>query len=368
MLIPDVENPPAARRKDVAERAGVSPAVVSYVLNGGPRRVSPEASERVLKAVRELGYRPNNVARSLRMRRTMTLGLIVPNMANPFVSELVRSVQQEAFKAGYALMVGDSGEDGARQEQYIHSFIERQVDGLILMPAHSQADGFGELEKWNLPWVAIDRYVPGRDDVPSVMVANRDGAYAATSHLLDHGRRVIGCIAGPANVRSAFERAAGWRAALNDRGVRVEDRMELHSVFHRAAGYRDATRLLESRRLDAIFCASDEQALGVLRALKDLGYRCPEDIAIVSFDGIPAGAYVTPGLTTMAQPFAEIGRAGVERLLERIEDPERIAAATVLPVRLVRRGSCGCEEPSDNSYLEIPEATEEPTPAKGPDL
>ena len=353
MLIPEDEGRLVVRRKDVAERAGISPAVVSYVLNGGPRKVSPEARERVLNAVQELGYRPNNVARSLRMRRTMTLGLIVPDMSNPFFAELVHSVQQEAFEAGYALMVGDSGEDGARQQRYIDSFIERQIDGLILLPAHVITDGFSELEKHNVPWVVIDRYIPGKSNVPSVMVANRDGAYAATSHLLDHGRRVIGCIAGPANVRSALERAAGWRSALNDRGVPVENHLQLHSLFHRKSGYRNAMLLMDLHQVDAIFCGSDEQALGVLQALKDLGLRCPEDVAIVSFDGIPAAAYTSPGLTTMAQPFVEIGRTSVERLLERIENPARIAASTVFPVRLIQRGSCGCEERSDLAYPQV---------------
>ncbi|SED68625.1 LacI family DNA-binding transcriptional regulator [Ruania alba] len=341
---------PPARRADVAERAGVSPAVVSYVLNGGPRKVSPDTRDRVLKAVRDLDYRPNHVARSLRTQRTMTIGLIVPDLANPFFTELMHSIQREAFESSLALMVGDSGEDGALQEQYIRSFVERRVDGLILLPAHAGMSGLEHLKERGLPWVAIDRYVPGGAEVATVMVGNWEGGFQATNHLLEHGRRRIGCIAGPANVRSTVERVSGWRSAMTSRGIEPENHLLRHAVFQRAAGYRETTRMIESAEVDAIFCASDEQALGVMRALNDLGLRCPEDVALVSFDGIPTGADVTPSLTTMAQPFAEIGRAAVERLIERIADPGRMSAATLLPVHLVRRESCGCAATDRDDY------------------
>ena len=177
-------------RKDVAELAGVSPAVVSYVLNGGPRGVAPETRARVLAAVESLAYRPNGIARSLRMSRTMTLGLVIPDSANPFFAELARAVEEAAFDAGYTLLVGNATEDEARQTTYVRTFLQRQVDGLLLVPAHGPVECLTELRGSNTPWVVMDRRVDVAD-VSQVLVDSRGGAHAATSHLLGHGRRVI---------------------------------------------------------------------------------------------------------------------------------------------------------------------------------
>ncbi|MGW8350817.1 LacI family DNA-binding transcriptional regulator, partial [Bacillus velezensis] len=335
-----------ARRKDVAERAGVSPAVVSYVLNGGPRSVSAAVRERVLEAVAELGYRPNSIARSLRMDRTMTLGLIVPDPSNPFFATLVHAVLRHASAEGYALLIGDALQDGTMQETWIRTFIQRQVDGIILVPGITTTAGEDELRRRNVPLVHVVRPPAQSSDAPLVTIDNRAGAREATLHLIGHGRRSLACIAGPGIVRSARSRVEGWRDAMLENGVPVDEDRIVYAPFGREAGYRETIRLLERDGApDAIFCGSDTQALGVLEALKDRGVRCPEDIAVVSFDGIPAAGYVTPGLTTMAPPIAEIGRTGVERLLELLKDPGRLAPTTVLPAQMVRRGSCGCPEP-----------------------
>jgi LacI family transcriptional regulator len=339
----------AIHRKDVAELAGVSPAVVSYVLNGGPRGVAPETKARVLAAVEQLSYRPNGIARSLRMNRTMTLGLVIPDSANPFFAELARAVEEAAFDAGYTLLVGNATDDEARQTTYVRTFLQRQVDGLLLVPSHGPVECLAELRQSNTPWVVMDRRVDHLADVSQVLVDGRRGAKAATEHLLEHGRREVACIAGPVDVTATEDRVAGWRDALTDAGHRPKKALIRNVKFGRLAGYRAAIDLFSARLPDAAFVASDEQALGVLRALAELGLRCPDDVAVTSFDGIAPAAYAVPALTTMAQPFARLGQQAIELLTKRMGDPTAGAELAMLPVELVARGSCGCAD----SYGEL---------------
>lgn len=338
------------QRRDVAALAGVSPAVVSYVLNDGPRGVAPETRDRVLAAVKELGYRPNGIARSLKTKRTMTLGLVIPDTANPFFGELARAVEEAAFTAGYTLLIGNAAEDEGRQTTYVRTFLQRQVDGVLLVPTHGPVRCVAELHRSTKPWVVLDRRVDHLDDVSQVLADSRGGARDATRHLLDHGRRTIACIAGPLDVTTTRDRVAGWRDALTETGRRPVRRLVRHVPFGREAGYRAACDLFatSSRRPDAVFVASDEQALGVLRALAELGLHCPDDVAVASFDGIASGAYAVPGLTTMAQPFARLGERAIARLVTTIGEPEAPAEVSVLPVSLVTRGSCGCAESSSS--------------------
>jgi LacI family transcriptional regulator len=180
-----------------------------------------------------------------------------------------------------------------------------------------------------------------------VLVDNRGGAYTITRHLLEHGRRRIACIAGPDDVMPASGRVAGWRDALAEQGVRRDEMLAWRAPFGRHAGYRSARAILTTGtagRPDAIFVSSDEQALGVLRAVTELGLRCPEDVALASFDGIPAASYATPALTTMSQPFGDLGRVALAHLLDQIDGRET-SAEVMLPVSLVARGSCGCVDP-----------------------
>ncbi|MER7276938.1 LacI family DNA-binding transcriptional regulator [Dactylosporangium sp. NPDC000244] len=351
------------RRADVAKLAGTSPAVVSYVLNGGPRGVSPETRARVLAAIEQLGYRPNGIARSLRTNRTMTLGLVVPDTSNPFFAQLAHAIEEAAFRENYTLLLGNAAEDDDRQTTYVRTFLARQVDGLFLVPAHGPAGCLPELLRSGVPFVTLDRRIPGAA-APAVLADNRAGARKAVEHLLQHGRRAIACISGPQDVVPANERVNGWRDALAEAGVRPSEMSVWHGAFGRRAGYLGARELLAGQAFDAVFVASDEQAIGVLRALQELGIRCPQDVAVASFDGIAAAAYTTPALTTMAQPFARMGRVVVDRLLDAM-DAERDADAgelTVLPVTLLARGSCGCPDPPGGEAADEHEQAHEQAP------
>ncbi|WP_424216393.1 LacI family DNA-binding transcriptional regulator (plasmid) [Streptomyces sp. BI20] len=373
-----------ATRQDVARLAGTSPSVVSYVLNNGPRSVAPATRERVLAAVRELDYRPNAVARSLRMNQTMTLGLVVPDAANPFFAELARSLEDHAWSAGYTLLVGNSTDDPGREAGYVRTFVDRQVDGLILIPARGDRTWRAETARAGVPSLVLDRELIGPDGgagsgtgptggVSHVVVDNAGGARAATEHLLAHGRRRVGCVAGPLGLHPTVDRVVGWRTALEAAGLRAgsgsggatgwqacppDAAPLLHGRFGRLDGYRSGRALLRAdRAVDALFVTSDEQAFGVLRAAAELGIRVPEDLAVIAFDGIAAGAYTHPALSTLVQPFDLLARTAVRRLLERVRDPDLPATRDVLPVTLLPRGTCGCPDPEGGA----PDAREEVT-------
>jgi LacI family transcriptional regulator len=327
-------------RKDVADRAGTSPAVVSYVLNGGPRTVSTDARRRVLTAVEELGYRPNAVARSLRLNRTMALGLIVPDNSNPFFAELARAMEDAAFGRGYTLLLGNAMDDDERETTYVRAFLDRQVDGLLVIPSHGAASWLGELERARVPCLVIDRALPWAN-VSCVVVDNEAGAFEATEHLVAHGHRSIACIAGPDDQPSAAARVRGWRRALQTHGLRAAQLCR--GAFGRRAGYLAAQELSRrDPRPDAVFVGNDEQAVGVLAAAAAMGVAVPEDLAVVSFDGIPTAAYTVPSLTTVGQPFDELGTTVMTRMVQRIQDPAAPRTDDVLPVALCRRRSCGC--------------------------
>ncbi|MEW2394297.1 LacI family DNA-binding transcriptional regulator [Streptomyces venezuelae] len=345
-----------ATRLDVARLAGTSPSVVSYVVNNGPRSVAPATRERVLAAVRALDYRPNGVARSLRMRHTMTLGLVVPDAANPFFAELARALEDHAWAAGYTLLVGNSVDDAGREAGYLRTFLDRRVDGLVLIPSQGDRPWRAELARSGVARLVLDRELDGVA-ASHVLTDNRGGAFAATAHLLAHGRRRIGCVAGPAGIHPTVDRVAGWRAAMAEAGL--GDAPLLHGSFDRLAGYRSGLALLSEdrrfsggrrlpggRRVDALFVTCDAQAAGVLRAATELGIGVPDDLALVAFDGIAAGAYTTPALSTMRQPFEELGRTAVRRLLAHVRDPGLAPTRDVLPVTLLARGSCGCPDPA----------------------
>jgi len=333
-------------RRDVARLAGTSDALVSYVLNGGPRRVAPHTRERILAAIEELGYRPNAVARSLKTSRTLTIGLVVPDNSNPFFAELARVIEDVGFASGYTMLLGNAMGDDAREAAYIRTLLDRQVDGLIVVPAHGPRSWTTELSDQDVPRLVLDREL----DLPGatqVLTDNEGGGYQATTHLLGHGRQRIGCIAGLEGIHPTVDRVAGWRRALVDAGRDPAGASLVHVPFGRADGYRAGRRLLAGpQRPDALFVASDEQAIGVLRAAAELGVRVPDDVAVCAFDGIDGSAYTVPALTTMRQPFDDLGRSAVEWLLAKITDPTLPAQRITHPTTLVARGSCGCPDPA----------------------
>lgn len=324
--------------------AGTSTAVVSYVINNGPRRVAPQTADRVRAAIQELNYRPNAVARSLRLQRTRALGLVVPDLANPFFAELASAIEMRASGYGEALLLGNSLDSEERESHNLRTFIDYRVDGLIVVPVSSGRGSLSLLHQLDMPVVIVDRTVPGAT-APTVLPDNVAGAEEATEHLLAHGYTTVGCIAGPEAIFTAEERLSGWRAAVERAGLPVEEGLVVRSEFDRDAGYRAAITLLSRPAPPrALFVSSDEQAFGVLRASAKLGLRVPEDLALIAFDGLHHSQSTVPRLATMRQPFQRVGELAVDLVHQQ---PPPVSEITRLPVTLQTGGTCGCADDAE---------------------
>jgi LacI family transcriptional regulator len=325
----------AATRADVARLAGVSTAVVSYVINGGPRPVAAATRERVLKSLQTLNYRPNAAARALKLRKVSAVGLVVPDVSNTYFGALARSVSSQAFESGYALLLGDANNSLEREAEQIRSLIGRQVDGLIVVSLSPDADD----DIGSTPTVFLDKRVqPGE---PSIVVDNYGGATAAVEHLIWHGKKTIGYIGGPVGFPGSDERLNAWRDAVNRARLSESLAHQVRSEFSRRGGYDAAHALLDGsgKRPDAIFVSSDVQALGLLLACRELGVRVPEDLAVVSFDGTDDAVYSDPPLTAVEQPVDTIAAMALQAVLSDGPHEPR----TDIPLELVIRRSCGCE-------------------------
>jgi LacI family transcriptional regulator len=325
-------------RSDVARRAGVSVAVVSYVLNDGPRPVSPQTRRRVKDAIDELGYRPNGIARALRMQRTHTIGLVLPDVSNPFFADLARQVEDVASDRGYSLLLGNTSNLRDREVKQIHALMARQVDGLLLISSYALGSMPG-IDDARIPVVLLDRVDPNAS-MPSVMVDNDAAAYDGVRHLLDHGHRRIACIAGPADLPASSARAAGWRRALADAGVDAPSLIR-HTDFSRLGGYHTMQSLLDLEpRMTAVFACSDLQGVGALRACAERGAAVPGDVAVLSFDGTTEAEFTSPPLSVIRQPLDEIAARAFEALERGIAHAP--AMHSVVAHTFVPRASCGC--------------------------
>ncbi|HEY89123.1 MAG TPA: LacI family transcriptional regulator [Thermoflexia bacterium] len=325
--------------RDVAKQAAVSPSTVSHVLND-TRFVSETTRERVLAAVKELHYRPNILARSLRRRETRTLGLIIPDNANPFFAEIVHGVEDFIFDESYTLLLGNSDGNSEKELVYLDLFINKQVDGVVLVASAAKNRASIDLLAANaVPTVIVDREIEaGFSD--TILVDNLAGGYQITSYLLALGHRRIGCITGPSQLTPSAQRVTGYRQALEAAGVPLAPQLIIAGDFHSASGYRAAQTLFAlPERPTAIFACNDMMALGVLGAAHDAGLAVPREVAVAGFDNIELGKLILPRLTTIAQPTYKLGSLAAELLLLRLREPDRPSERRVLPVHLIERES-----------------------------
>lgn len=325
------------RLKDVAERAGVSVGTVSRVINDHPN-ITPELLQRVESAIAELGYRPNVLARSFRQQRSRTFGLVVPDIAAPFFAELAKRIEAAASLAGYTLLLADADYSFELECHHVTKLADRRVDGLILAPT-STSNPVPKHDRSRV--VVVDRELPGMDFIGS---DHKAGAVSALDHLTTIGHEVIACIAGPQELPPLRLRLEGY---LDFAGPHL-DRLGLDaSAYVRTGpwsyqfGYEAATSLLTELRPrpTAIFASSDQQAIGALRACADIGLDVPGDISVIGYDDIPIASLFTPRLTTVRQPLERTAELAVERLLMRLETPDRRRRRMLLPTELVLRES-----------------------------
>lgn len=324
-------------RDDVARYAQVSTAVVSYVVNGGPKAVRPETAARVHEAIRVLGYRPNAAARALKLRSQEILGMVLSSGNPPFV-ELANAVEDAAQARGFALILANSRSQSARQRDNLANLVARQVDGILLASVDSAPD-LSVATTAGIPLVLLDA-VDGPDQVAAVGPDKRAAARAAVRHLVvDHGHREVALVAGPPSEQiDEFE--AGWREALAEHDARSG--LILPAALSRTGGYGAGRTLTDSsRRPTAVFVSHDIQAVGVLRAIHEAGLQAPDDLAIVSYGGAAEAEYTWPPLSTMRQPIDAMAGDAVGTLLA-IRSGEAEPAHRRYDTFLIARESCGC--------------------------
>jgi LacI family transcriptional regulator len=330
---------------DVAERAGVSAMTVSRVVNNSGYS-SQETRTRVESAIAELGYVPNALARQLRSKRTKTLALVVSDISNPFFTTIARGVEDVAARHGFSVMYCNTDESEREEAQYLLMLVERQVDGVLLVPAGRSGTSFRLLQAHRMPVVVLDRRVAGHH-VDGVRCDSEAGAHALTRHLIELGHRRIAVLTGRRTISTSVDRVAGCRRALEEAGLALDDALVRYGGFtfgnlHQADGHRMARAVLASAvdRPTAIFAVNNFIAFGAIRALHEAGIRVPDGMSVVAFDDLPTEWVSDPFLTVAAQPAYEIGRRGAAMLLDRLAG-ERIAEVedVVLPFELIIRRS-----------------------------
>jgi LacI family transcriptional regulator len=322
---------------DVALKARVSIATVSRVVNKSLHKVNPATRDRVLKAISELDYRPNALAKGLLMKKTMTIGIIIPDISNPYYAEIVRGIQDVADREGYAITLHNT--DG-RQEgiiRYIYLLREKSADGIIFSGGIINGqETLSVLKELREKVVVIGRH---GIDFPAVMVDNIGGMTQAVQHVIDIGHRQIGFIGGPDGSTTALDRLTGYSNAIARNGLMFAPRLVKKGTWTPESGYLLGTQLLKGkRRPTAIIAANDQMAFGAIKAAKELGLMVPEDLAVVGFDNIPLSSYFDPPLTTVEIPMQDLGAAAMRMLLNLISG-EPFEKNKLFKTTLLVRGS-----------------------------
>jgi LacI family transcriptional regulator len=330
---------PIVTMRDVAKKAGVSVTSVSHVINQ-TRPVSENIQQNVQSALQELGYQPNALARSLRRKQSHTIGMVVPDSANPFFAGIVRGIEDAVFTQDYTVILGNSDGDPQKELVYTKVLAEKQVDGILFVAVgKSNKEHANLINKIRVPLVVIDRDVPDLS-VDSVLTDNAQGGRLAIEHLLSLEHQRIGCITGPSDLTPSADRVAGYRQALIQANIPVDESIIIKGDFQFEGGYRAARQLLTMPHPPtAIFACNDLMAVGAISASIELGYRVPEQISVIGFDDIPLASFTNPPLTTIIQPKYEMGELAATLLLKRLQNHEHPVQRRLLSTELIVRRS-----------------------------
>lgn len=329
------------KMEDVARRARVSTSTVSHVLNG-TRKVSPETVDAVQQAVRELGYIPNTLARSLARSRTNTIGVAISALSNHYFSETVHAIETECARHGIMMLFVDTHDDPVHELHVVKALHHRRVDGILLAPSSDpQHAALQYLQANAIPTVLVDRMAAGGFD--QVGVENLQSTRELVTHLIGHGHRRIGMIAGHRGLSTTEERIEGYRQALADAGLAFDDALLVNGESNSESARLAAQQLLElSAPPSAIMAANNLMTIGAMHALRDANIAVPDQMALVGFDDFDWADFFLPRLSVIAQPVQALGERAVQLLLQRIDSPEGPRQAERLGATLRIRNSCGC--------------------------
>jgi LacI family transcriptional regulator len=338
--MPRVDGHTTVTIQDVARRAGVAPITVSRVINNSSY-VSPQTRQRVEAVIAELQYVPNMLASSLRSNRTNTLALVLSDISNPFWTTVARGAEDAASQQGFNVILCNTDENEAKQEEYLSVLLRKRVDGFLFVPAQSHPHSIEKIQKQKVPVVVMDRRIRGAD-VDIVRGDSEGGAYQLTQYLISLGHRRIAVLSGPQDLSVSIDRVNGVLRALSEAAIPVDGQLISYGRFTIESGWERAIQLISHRpQPTAIVAGNNFIAIGALKALREQGIQVPEDISLASIDDLPPPMFIDPFFTVVAQPAYEIGRRASELLLRRITHPNGSEAEEiVLPTELIIRQSC----------------------------
>ena len=327
--------------REVAKAAGASVSTISAALNNSDY-VSADMRSRIDEAIKTLRYFPNDLARGLRLQKTHSIAIVVPDLSNNFYIELVRGAKDYSASANFTVLIGDSRESWEEERNYLESFHRRRVDGIVRVPAINSVGGKTRSVLGNLPVVYADRYPLARDPyIGRVGVDNTGAAESATRYLLSLGHRDIGIIAGDASSGTSVDRLQGFMSAIRSAKIR-QDRSMIHAGHNdMESGHFHAMQLLtRGQRPTAIFCTNNMMALGALAAIQEIGLACPDEVSLLGFDDFYWATLLRPRLTVVRQPAREIGMIAARLLIDHIEGRVSVPTPAVLKTQLIVRDSC----------------------------
>ena len=336
-------------RDDVAARAGVSSAVVSYVLNGGPKPVTEEKRERVLAAVEELGYLPNEIARSLAGQSTRSIGLIAPTLVNPVWATVAMGISDVTGPRDYLMIVCDVEDQSELDQRYAQMMVSKRVDGVVLVPTANTSETLAILDRAAIPTIVVEHNLAR---TACVLVDAQDTGYRATKHLIELGHSRIGILRERRSSLDSWKRFVGFEDAMREAGLRVDPDVVVDAApsidGSVVEGSLAAARTLLTRepRPTAVFAHNDLMAIAVVHQARELGLAVPEDLSVVGVDDIDAGRYLDPPLTTVPFPARELGREAASRLLDTLAGDDRLGSSLLRAPDLVVRGSTSSPTPS----------------------
>jgi DNA-binding LacI/PurR family transcriptional regulator len=325
--------------EDVAQRAEVSIATVSRVVNGSTP-VNPQTAKRVREAIRELNYVPSPAARTLANRRTNTIGLLLPEISGAFFPPMLRGIEAGVRAEGYGLLIHSTSDVHRRGGR---ALAEHNTDGLLIFPESIEESEVLRLHSRNFPIVLLHQTPPSDLRIPTVTIENQAGAGMLVSHLIEkHGRRRIAFLRGPAGHEDSMWRERGYKTALHSHGIGFDEDLVGEGRFDETTS-REVVQswLLDGLDFDAVFAGDDDSAIGAVSALRNAGKRVPEDVAVVGFDDVPFARFLSPPLTTIRAPIEAVGREAVGLLMKSIRQ-KHCETTLRLPTELVIRQSCGC--------------------------
>ena len=328
--------------KEIANAAGVSIATVSKVVNGKDHNITPATRQRVLETINELNYVPNRIASSMITKNTYTIGLVIPDITNPFFPEVARGVEDYANQAGYHVVLCNSDNNLKKESTYIYMLQEKMVDGIIITSSTSSVreESARNYMKIGIPIITVDRDMKDFKTQGKILVDNTKGAFEAVSYMIEKGYKKILHLSGSMNSTPSIQRFEGYKNALKYHNIDFDPDLYLEGTYDVEWGYEGIKKIMDKKiDFDSVFCGNDLIAIGAMKAIKELRFRIPEDIGIMGFDNIYIAGVVTPSLSTVNQPNYKMGYKAAELLINFIKNPSKPEDEVVLETELIIRES-----------------------------